>query len=240
MATWLQFELPATLIGEQRESKSTYVTTYQTEVLLPKDSKYADYHFWHPSKLVGGSSTIAKITYNDSFTFTLIRRDREPGKKYKRYKLSISELLAIYEPETAKVKAKLEKKEQKRLAQIGSIEAVECRSELWGNRTWFLFHHGKRYYYGSGAFFCDEKNVVQQKVIVEAVPRRVFESAYDDLLKLWEDYRMIQDIRYAVEKCNCRATDKVIAIGNSFDELCQNWEREFIDSAAMIIINNKG
>ena len=42
-------------------------------IKMPNKSKYADYKFWHPSKLVryGSNSYSRRISYNDEFTFKL-------------------------------------------------------------------------------------------------------------------------------------------------------------------------
>lgn len=232
MSEWKSFEIPGSLVGERRESKSAYVTTYQTEILLPKASEYAGYSFWHPSKLVGGTFSVAKITYTDEFSFVLVKKEREPGKRYKRYKLTASELIQVYAPETARVKAKQEKKEAARLAQIGSVEIVPSEAKA---RRLFLFHCGKQYYYGSGTRFGGEKDVTERKVLAGAVPRSVFESAYEELCSLWESYRMILDVREAVGKFPCHPGSKVDEVGDSFDSLCNRWDDEFCETARGLI-----
>lgn len=232
---WVSFDIPETLLGETHIFKSAYVTTYRTEVLLPKDSQYPGYCFLHPSKLVKGrSGGFAAIMYNSDFTFTLIKKDREPGKKYKRYKLTVPEILAVYAAETQKVKEKQEKKEQKRLAQIGAVVAVDMP-----DATTFLFHVGKQYYSGSGGAWGTDRHIEKlggtRRVIAENVRRGVFEAASEELKRLRENYRMIREVRDTVLRNNSFATEKVVAIGDSFVKLCDKWEDEFYEAAAEII-----
>ena len=55
---------------------------YQNEravlIKMPNKSKYADYTFWHPAKLVrnGSNSYSVKISYNDKFQFTLFKKGK--------------------------------------------------------------------------------------------------------------------------------------------------------------------
>lgn len=236
MSVWTSFDIPDSLLGKERESRSQYITTYQTEVLLPKKSQYAGYCFLHPSKLVTEKADgIAAITYNSDFTFTLIKKDREPGKRYKRYKLTVQEILDIYAPETAKVQAKQKKKETARLAQTGSVEIVYTHNELWGDKTLFLFRCGKVYYYGSGGPFGSQKDVIKRSVVVESVCRAVFEAAYEDLETLAEGFRMLQDVRSTVGRYPANTTNEICAIGDSFEALCDQWEAELLEKAAAII-----
>lgn len=226
-------------MGETHVSKSAYVTTYRTEVLLPKDSQYSGYCFLHPSKLVKErSGGFAAIMYNADFTFTLIKKDREPGKKYRRYRLTVPEILSVYAAETQKVREKQEKKEQRRLAQVGSVVAVDMPDTVT-----FLFHVGKQYYYGSGGTWGTDKHIEKlggkRKVITEGVSRGIFEEASEKLKNLREDYRMVREIRDTVLRNNRFATEKVIAIGDSFEALCDQWEGEFYKTAAEIIEQTK-
>lgn len=232
MSEWKSFEIPAKLVGEKRISQSAYVTTYQTEILLPKKSEYSGYHFWYPSKLVSGNFSMANIIYNDTFTFTLVKKDREPGKRYKRYKLTAKELAAVYEPEVTKEKAKQKKKEQTRRAQIGTVEVVECC--IGKNKYWveFIFRFGKITYYGNGMKAEQiSADIRKQKVIAESIQRGIFEDAYNDLKSLRDEFKMIPKVRFTVEHTENSSNH----IRNSFIELCNRWEEEFYKKAVAIL-----
>ena len=232
MSEWKSFEIPAKLVGEERISQSAYVTTYQTEILLPKKSEYSGYHFWHPSKLVSGNFSMAKIIYNDTFTFTLVKKDREPGKRYKRYKLTAKELAAVYELEVTKEKAKQKKKEQTRRAQIGTVEVVESYIGNSGYLVEFIFRFGKKAYYGNG--MKAERisaDIRKQKVIVENIQRGIFEDAYNDLKILRDEFKMIPKVRFTVE----HTENSPDHIRNSFVDLCNQWEEEFYEKAVAIL-----
>lgn len=226
MAEWLRFEIPDSLIGERREQKSRYVTTYQTEILLPKSSEYAGYHFWHPSKLVSelGNGTTA-ITYNSTFSFTLVKKEREPGKRYKRHVLSVDELLVVYAPEVAKVTASREKKESARRAQEGTVEVVIWPCSYGPDTVRILFHFGKRYFVRNGNVYGPEKNACKCVVIAEGITQGAFEDADEDLTALQEAYQMIQDMRNTVGRYQ---SDKVADIGESFIELCDKLDEELL------------
>lgn len=232
---WVSFDIPETLLGETHISKSAYVTTYRTEVLLPEDSQYPGYCFLHPSKLVRErSGGFAAIMYNPDFTFTLIKKDREPGKKYKRYKLTVPEILSVYASETQKIREKQEKKEKKRLAQLGAVVAVDTPDAVT-----FLFHVGKQYFYGHGGPWGTDRHIeklgAKRRVVAENVRREAFEEASERLYKLREEYQLVREIRNALLRNNSAATETVIAIGDSFEALCDQWESDFYGAATKII-----
>lgn len=232
---WVSFDIPETLLGETHISESAYVTTYRTEVLLPKDSQYPGYCFLHPSKLIKArAGGFAAIMYNSDFTFTLIKKDREPGKKYKRYRLTVPEILAVYAAETQKVKGKQEKKEKRRLAQIGTVVVVDMPDAVT-----FLFQIGKQYYYSHGGPWGTDKHIEKlggkRKVIAENIPRGAFEAAYESLKGLREDYWIVHQIRNTILHNPAYAMGQVLPVGESFEELCDKWEVEFYITAAEII-----
>lgn len=234
MAEWLHFEIPDSLVGERKEQKSQYVTTYQTEILLPEKSEYAGYHFWHPSKLVSGlADEISRVTYNPTFTFTLIKKEREPGKRYKRYKLSAEELVAVYRAEMAKVAARKEKKEAARRAQEGAVEVVAWLGSSIPDKRRVLFRYRKKYFTGSGAFFCSEAHVHRHFVIAEAVPRGVFEDICEKLDELARLYQVVDDVRGAIGKSVMAERE----VADSFEALCDSWDAAFCEKAASVIRN---
>lgn len=61
-------------------------TTTDRAVLIkmPKSSGYADYHFWHPAKLVrrGRHSYAASISFTDEFTFKLFKNGKGKWNKF--------------------------------------------------------------------------------------------------------------------------------------------------------------
>lgn len=239
MTSWLSFEIPDRLIGDERVSGNEYIKTYRTEILLPPDGEYAGYCFLHPTKLVSFRSPLASITYNETFSFELIKKEREPGKRYKRYSLTVAELLAIYEPEVLRLKAQIANKEKKRLAQIGDITALECRAHHQYYAK-IVFQHGKRMYSGKGAEFRCRDEIRKSKVIATNVSRELFESVCPELDILCEEYRLIQDVRFAINRSvSPRSSDKTVSIFNSFYGLSDQWEEEFYKTAHLILENQK-
>lgn len=233
--TWLKFEIPENLVGDERVSGNDFRRTYRTEILLPSQSEYEGYCFLHPSKLISFYLSLASITYNESFTFELFKKDREPGKRYRRYKLTAPELLAIYEPETTKLKAQLVSKEKKRLAQVGDALALECRAH---DRyyTKFVFQHGKKMYTGRGTTFPHADEIYGSRVIASGISREQFESVAPELEALCEEYRVIQEVRHSINRSvSSEATDKTVSIYNSFYSLSDQWEEEFHKSARLIL-----
>ena len=235
MSEWLHLEIPECFVGETTSSGNEYITTYRTEILMPQDSEFSGYCFLHPSKLITHAKNFVRLTYNDCFTFTLVKKDREPGKRYKRYMLSASELIAIWAPETERVKAKLAKKEEKRLAQTGAVEILECRTHL--KYYWLIvFRYGKKLFYGNGGAFRSLDEVYKSQVVATAVPRRAFEKVYPILEALCDEYSIVQDIRYAANlSVNTYASDKTVAIYDSFYSMSDQWEADFYEKAASII-----
>ncbi len=239
MVQWLKLEIPEELLGEERVTGNDYIKTYKTEILLPQDSEYPGYCFLHPSKLIHYNSPIASIAYNESFTFTLIKKEREPGKKYKRYVLTAPELPAIYEPVVAKTKAKLETKEQKRLAQIGDIMALECRAH---DRYYvkFAFQYSKTMYTGRGTKFPYPDEIYERRVVANGISRKQFEAVTPELEALCEEYRIIQDVRRSLNRSvSSHSSDKAVSIYNSFYSLSNQWEDEFFKEASMLIENEQ-
>lgn len=235
MTSWLNFEIPGELVGDERVTGNDYRKTYRTEILLPSKSEYEGYCFLHPSKLISFHWPLASITYNESFTFELFKKDREPGKRYKRYTLTVPELLAIYEPETAKVKAQLASKERKRLSQVGDVMALECRTN---DRDYvkFVFQHDKKLYTGRGSKFPYTDEICKSRVITNGIARRQFEAAAPKLDTLCEEYRLIQDVRRSLNRSvSADAPDKTVAIYNSFYGLSDQWEEELYQSARLIL-----
>lgn len=235
MTTWLNFEIPEKLVGDERVFGNDFRKTYRTEILLPSNSEYEGYCFLHPSKLVSFHLPLASITYNESFTFELFKKDREPGKRYKRYTLTVPELLAIYEPETAKVKARFASKEKKRLSQVGAVLALECRAH---DRYYvkFAFQHEKKMYTGRGTKFPYQDEIYQSRVIASDITRKQFEAVAPELETLCEEYRVIQDVRRSINRSvSSDASDKTVSIYNSFYSLSDQWEEEFYKSACLVL-----
>lgn len=254
---WRSFNVPDSLIGEKHASESTYVTTYQTEVLLPKDSPYEGYCFLHPSKLISEKAGgFTSITFNPDFTFTLIKKDREPGKRYKRYKLTANEIVQVYEEEfkrgeqlRAKVEEKQRKKEEKRRARLGSVDFIEIRSDD-GYDLSFLFHHGEKDYTSTGAIFKEERSVLKRQVLVESISQGSFEDVFPKLYDLAHEYGMIEEVRQRLahprrryhhrkltfgELWDFKETATSAAISDSFKTICDTWEAEFIKKAKAIM-----
>ena len=195
---WKSFDVPASLIGEKRTNASAYVITYQTEVLLPKDGQYAGYCFLHPSKLVSErAGGVASITYNDDFVFELIKKDREQGKRYRRYKLQAPELPALYEDAVRKVLSRREKQEQRRRARVGEVIVVTLHR---GKNVSFLFHAGQRYYYASGETFTCHDEICTQRRIAGGIPRGRFEDCWPRLRALADDYAVVRNVRHQLEQ----------------------------------------
>ena len=239
MTTWLRMEIPEKYIGEERVEGNDFIKTYKTEILLPPTSEYAGYCFLHPSKLISYNYPLIAIVYNENFTFELIKKDREPGKRYKRHLLTISELMSIYSPEISKVKTRLERKEQKRLNQIGDVVVLECRSH---NKYYFefAFQCNKKLYTGKGTEFRFRDEIYQSKTIRPTVVRKHFEAAYPALTLLCEDYRVLQDVRFAINSgVSSRSSDKAISIYNSFYGLSDHWEEEFYEKSCEILDNKQ-
>ena len=235
MAEWLHIEIPAKLVGESIESGNEYIKTYRTEILLPKNSEYSGYCFQHPSKLVSCGRYTAKLTYNNTFVFNLVKKDREPGKRYKRYTLTAEELIAIYAPEVARLNEKAAKKEEKRLAQIGTVEVLECR----GSQEYYwavVFSYKNDRFWGTGSKFAFTDEIFKSRVIAANIPRGVFESVSDKLSILCEEFHIIQDIRYTLNQgVSPKSSDKTLAIYNSFYSLSDQWEAELYEKVAAII-----
>ena len=59
-------------------------TTKAILIKMPKNSGYADYHFWHPAKLVrsGRHSYAATISFTDEFTFKLFKNGKGKWNKF--------------------------------------------------------------------------------------------------------------------------------------------------------------
>lgn len=239
MSEWLHLEIPAKTVGETIESGNDYIKTYRTEILLPKDSQYPGYCFQHPSKLVSCGPEFARLTYNDTFVFNLVKKDREPGKRYKRYTLTAAELIAIYAPEVAQLKARLAKKEEKRLAQIGAVEALECRG--YHKYYWLVaFSYGKHRFLGDGQKIGFSDEIYKSRLIANDVSRRDFESDYDQLASLCKEFQIIQDMRYALNKSvEPTSSDMTVTIYDSFYSLSDQWEIEFYQKVAKTIENAK-
>ncbi|MBQ8245830.1 MAG: hypothetical protein IJZ42_01740 [Lachnospiraceae bacterium] len=232
---WLQFEIPEKFIGNTQVIGNEYMKTYRTEILLPNNGEYAGYCFLFPEKLISLCGKFAKLTYNESFTFTLTKRDREPGKRYKRYTLTISELLAIYEPEVLKLRAQLAAKEKRRLAQVGDVIALECRSY---NRYYvkFIFQFGKKMFTGKGTKFPYMDEIHQSRIVATNISREQFESTAQKLDALCEEYQVIQDVRRSINySYSIDSSDKAVAIYNSFYNLSDQWENEFYNMAYTIL-----
>ena len=239
MDEWLHLEIPERLVGETLEFGNDYIKSYRTEILLPEGSEFAGYYFLHPAKLVSCRTNIATLTYNQSFIFTLIKKEREPGKRYKRYSLSISDLIDIYSPETEKVQANLAKKELIRLAQSGTVLALECRSSD-SYYIVFVFHYKKGYYLRNGEKFLFNDEIYKSSIVAESVTRQVFENAYKNLKDLCNDYRIIQELQYVLNrKVDCTSSDKTVSIYDSFYILSEQWKDEFLKNASIIIENKK-
>jgi len=227
MPEWKHFEIPRNLIGETIASGNDYIQTYRKEILLPKGREYEGYCFQHPAKLVSeGSNGLVKITYNDDFVFKLVKKDREPGKKYKRYSLTVPEILAIYEPAISKKKAQLEKAEQRRRAQIGSVEVLACADPH--NCYWaIVLCVGKKWFWPNGREFCFPDDVVSRHVVAENVVRGSFEEAHEKLMELCEEYRIVLDVKHTAEKSAGRKQfGKKTDIYNAIIAEMDKWEEE--------------
>lgn len=235
MSEWLKLEIPSKLVGEETVSGNEYVKTYRTEILLPKSSDYSGYCFQHPSKLVSCGADIAHLTYNNTFTFNLVKKDREPGKRYKRFKLTPAELIAVYSQETEKAKAKLARKTERRLAQIGSVEALECRGvqlSYWA----VVFRYGNKSVTTCGNEFAFFGDIHNRRVIASEVSRRTFEAAGVALRQLCENYQLILSVRHSLNReVSSRSSDETVAIYDSFYSLSDQWESEFYEKVANIL-----
>lgn len=236
MASWVSFDIPSDFLGGTLVSDSGYVKTYRTEVLLPKDSQYSGYCFLHPSKLiverVGG---IASITYNNDFAFTLIKKDREEGKRYKRHKLTATEILAIYEPEMQKVRVKKERLEMTKRAQVGSVEVVEHWVSPPKYKLLILFHYKKKFFSGSGFCYGTEKDLPKRHVVAEGILRGTFEGVSEELNELAEEYRAVLEVRSALRCSRSFASEKNAEIVDSFNTLCKKWDAELAHKAYEIL-----
>lgn len=227
MADWISFDIPDAFLGDTHVSDSGYVRTYRTEVLLPKSSCYPGYCFLHPSKLiVKRANEIASITYNEAFTFTLIKKDREEGERYKRYKLTAAEIQAIYEPEMQKAKAKKERREQNRRAQVGSVEVVEYWISPQKRNLLILFHCKKKFFSGNGVCYGSEKDFTVRYVAAEGVVRGAFEDVFEELETLCREYQMVQDVRSVVSGGYDFCNGTVMEIRGFFEDLCGSLEAE--------------
>ena len=215
MSEWIHLEIPAKMVGETIESGNGYIQTYRTEILLPKNSQYAGYCFQHPSKLVSCGHEFAKLTYNETFSFTLVKKDREPGKRYKRFKLTAAEIVDIYAPEVTALKTKLAKKEEKRLTQIGTVEVCECRGSqisYWA----IIFRYNNKLYNLAGKEFSFFGDIHNSKVIATDVPRRVLEAAATSLYELCDNYKIVLDVRHTLNQgVNPKSSDKTVEIYDS-------------------------
>lgn len=236
MAEWVHFEIPVKLVGETTASGNDYVQTYRTEILLPKGSQYEGYCFQHPAKLVSTGENLAKVTYNDDFVFRLVKKDREPGKKYKRYSLTVSEILTIYAPVTQKVKEQLERAEKRRQAEVGQVEALSC-AELRESYWAVVLRVGKKLYWPNGEAFSFSQDVCNRRVIATDVTRGSFETARDKLRSLCEEYRIVLDVKHAAEKNSGTGNRAVYEAVMTEVEM---WEKEFYEKVTAVIKAKEG
>jgi len=234
MSGWINFEIPTKLVGETTESGNEYVKTYRTEILLPKGSRYEGYSFQHPTKLVSDRGNgLTEVTYNDSFMFLLVKKDREPGKKYKRYKLTPSEILAEYETEVDKVKVRLKKKEQKRLAETGRIEVLE-RGDYY-RRVWIVaIRCGEKLFRSSGSRI-GANDIRSIRVVADDVSRGKFEAAHYRLESITEEFEIVAELMCIAERFSKKRTGRTASIYQSIDNELNRWLDEFCRQVAEVL-----
>ena len=89
-------------------------TTKAILIKMPKNSGYADYHFWHPAKLVrsGRHSYAASISFTDEFTFKLFKNGKGKWNKFdviSEIELSADQLRNAFETTDKNIQEKKEK-----------------------------------------------------------------------------------------------------------------------------------
>lgn len=68
---WKQIEI--------NKQNIVYDTGSSTLIKMPNKSKYAEYKFWHPSKLIryGNNDYARTLSYTDEFVFKLFKQDKK-------------------------------------------------------------------------------------------------------------------------------------------------------------------
>lgn len=228
---WKRIEIPAKLVGEEVTHKSGRYEHSRTQIFLPEKSDYPGYMFWHPTKLISRSSDgrSAFLSYSiPGFIFKLEKREREPGRRYKRFQLNVPEFEAIYLPLEEAIHLKRKQKQDAQAAQIGNI--VLYRRVSYNNADiWFDFIP-KSNKAKSRAI----ATAVDMVVLAEGVTRSVFTSSLDLLEEMRKPLAMSADVIVLLEfgrykSVTLRAKDNLLHAAKQEWDDCINKIKQSIE-----------
>jgi len=234
---WKTIEIPLSLIGETKVTERLYHEFSTTQVLLPANSgMYAGYGFLHPSKLISKDTKRkrARLTYNDQFTFHLIKHDREPRKRYKRYTLTAEECIAIYQPLADQLALRDQKKADAAARQPGDILLI-C--DLRKNQYQFVFHVKGKIDGYTGAKGCHYQI---HQCISQGIPRRAFSENYSQLLDLEEQLRVITCVQDSLEGIPSSVYPAAVPAKERFGNLCEEILEEICQEAIALFYLTPG
>ena len=233
---WESIDIPRSLIGENLVSGNGYRNVSRTQVFLPPTSQYAGYMFLHPTKLVSLETgrRVGRITYSEKFKFELIKRDREPGRKYKRYRLDVEEFLAIYRPLEEAMKARerrrAERQAEKETRMLGSV--VFYTKSLYRNQhiMEFAFNDGEKFRGVSGDEIREGSGIQVRRVVAENISLNAFRSAAKELSDLQREVRALVNVLDALG--NQSVTDEASVAKKAFLRCASEIEEKICRMAA--------
>lgn len=177
---WRKIELPSKLIGDEVVSGKGRYEVRSIEVFLPRKGQYAGYMFFYPSKLISlnREENRAELTYGDEFTFKLVKRNRQAGKRYMRYEISVKEFLEIYQPLEEKLHTMDKKREDEEARQKGNV--VLCESAgLNGLHFLEVCFQAEKAVFGMHGEIPTDMGYAVRDVIVEGIRRSDYMAQAD-------------------------------------------------------------
>lgn len=195
---WDYFEIGKDLVGEPVKSGEGFYAHERQFITLPANEAYvAGYGFYISSRLAGDDYIRLPDDYN--VVLQMSPGAREPGKRYKRYKLTGREIkdsvflpyrLKRDEEEMAKEIARNKRNEKV----MGKIVYGQYEGNQYGDYgdlfKAYFFCNGKRYYN-----YMHEKvaNVRVDFVVIEDVSKRLFDEMVEEIKTRLRSYVCIRD-----------------------------------------------
>ena len=211
MNQWIQIEIPYWYIQEEIvKGSGAYAKTYFSIILPQGEEQYKGYHclinidffIVRPVMYSKNDSPIAIAKLPIDMLVIAEKKEKEKGKRYKRYKFTVDQFNKLYEAEIVEINKKYDREKNKFYSQTGEIVFVQYPEYA---RECFI---GMNYEWGiiRGKWFYKGGDRLEDKKRVSAGNFKINETLCTIQMKLLHNEEYWKCIRDIVKLANTKRT----------------------------------